>query len=244
MQMTFTRVAVLTSLLFCCGGPANAQVRLEFHDGLVNLTAQNAPLRTILIEWGRLGGTQVVNVERLAGAPVTLELTDVPETQALDIILRGAAGYIAGQRTSVAARNQSSLDRIMVIPTAGTAPAPGAVVTRPAVATPPPFQQTAQPLRPEPDDNPAPDVAPDDERPNRAVRPGNAPPVLRLIGPNGQATAQPYVIDEDAQPVPAPAPTAPANPFGVTTGAARPGMPAPQPPPQPQRPPNTRDAEP
>jgi hypothetical protein len=246
--MTFTRVAALTTLLLCCAGPAGAQVNLEFHDGLVNLTTQNAPLRAILAEWARLGGTQVVNLERLAGSPVTLQLTNVPETQALDIILRGTAGYIAGQRTSVAATNQSSLDRIMVVPTAGTAPP--AVASRPA-ATPPPFQQTPQPsfqqtpqpfAQANPDDDP-PD-APDDERPNRVNRPGVPPAVLRMVGPNGQAVPQPYVIDDDTPQVPAPAPTTAPNPFGVTTGAARPGMPPPQPTPPQQRPPNTRDPEP
>jgi len=238
--MTFTRVAALTAVLFCCARSAGAQVNLEFHDGLVNLTTQNAPLRTILAEWARLGGTQVVNLERLAGSPVTLQLTNVPETQALDIILRGTAGYIAGQRTSVAASHQSSLDRIMVVPTAGTAPP--AVASRPA-ATPPPFQQMPQPFaQANPDDDPA--DAPDDERPNRVIRPGVPPAVLRMVGPNGQAVPQPYVIDDDTPQVPAQGPTPAPNPFGVVTGSARPGMPAPQPIPPQQRPPNTRDPEP
>ena len=237
--MTFTRVAALTSLLFCCAGPVSAQVRLEFHDGLVNLTTQNAPLRTILAEWARLGGTQVVNVERLTGAPVTLQLTNVPETQALDIILRGAAGYIAGQRTAASASNQSALDRIMVVPTAGTAN----IAPQARPVTPPPFQQAPQAFtQPDRDDNPSSDVPPDDDRPNRVVRPG-APPVLRMVAPNGQGPAQPFVIEEETQQVPAPT-TTPTNPFGVTVGSARPGMPTPQPQPPPQRPPNTRDAEP
>ena len=129
--MTLTRVAALSALLFCGAGPAGAQsVKLEFNDGKVNLTAQNASLRAILTEWARLGGTQVVNMERLAGAPVTLQLTDVPETQALDIILRGTAGYIAGQRAAAGpAGARSTLDRILVVPTAGTA---AVVSARPA----------------------------------------------------------------------------------------------------------------
>src|SRR4051794_31367701 len=97
--MSLTRVAALLTLLVGVTHPAVAQnVRLEFHDGKVSLNAQNASLRAILTEWGRLGGTQVVNMDRLSGPPVMLQLTDVPETQALDIILRGNAGYIAGQR--------------------------------------------------------------------------------------------------------------------------------------------------
>lgn len=234
--MTFTRVAAVSALLLCGAGAASAQaVRLEFHDGRVNLTAQNASLRTILTEWARLGGTQVVNAERLSGPPVTLQLTDTPETQALDTILRGTAGYIAGQRASASTPTQSSLDRIMVFPTAGTATP---VVGRPVNTAPPPFQPTPQAfVQADPDD---PSDVPDD-RPNRVVRPA-VPPVIRMVAPNGQAVAQPFAIEDDAQPAPAPAQT-PANPFGVTGGSARPGMPPPQPA-QPQRPPNTRDQEP
>lgn len=235
--MTFTRVATVAALLFWGAGPASAQaVRLEFHDGRVNLTTQNASLRAILVEWARLGGTQVVNAERLTGPPVTLQLTDVPETQALDIILRGTAGYIAGLRESSAAASQSSLDRIMVIPTAGTATP---VAARPVGAAPPQFQPTPQAfVQADPDDA---DV-PEDNRPNRAPRAGT-PPVIRMVAPNGQgqAVAQPFVIEEDTPQAPAAA--APSNPFGVTAGSARPGMPPPQPQ-QPQRPPNSRDQEP
>ena len=234
--MTFTRVATVSALLFCCAGPASGQtVRLEFHDGKVNLIAQNAPLRTILAESARLGGSQVVNAERLTGAPVTLQLTDVPETQALDIILRGTAGYIAGQRTSAGpGGTQSSLDRIMVFPTAGTATT---VAARPVGTAPPPFQPVPQAfVQPDPDDS---DV-PNDDRPNRGPRPA-VPPAIRMVAPNGQGqvVAQPFVIEEDTPPAPTPAPS---NPFGVTGGSARPGMPPPQP--QPQRPPNSRDQEP
>jgi hypothetical protein len=236
--MAVTRAVALTALLFCCAGPVMAQtVSLEFHDGKVSLTAQNAQLRTILTEWVRLGGTQVVNAERLTGAPLTMQLTDVPETQALDIILRGAAGYIAGERASAApATGRSTLDRIMVVPTAGTAP----VVASRASATPPPVQQTFPAyVQPEPDDN---DVRPAGARAERVARPGE-PAVVRAVPPNGQAApSQPYVFEPDTQQAPAPTSTsAPANPFGVTTGSARPGMPAP---PQPQRPPATRDQEP
>jgi hypothetical protein len=239
--MTFTRVATVTALLLWCAGPASAQaVRLEFHDGRVNLTTQNASLRAILTEWARLGGTQVVNAERLTGAPVTVQLTDIPETQALDIILRGSAGYIAGERASAAQASQSSLDRILVLPPAGTAtPAATTVAARPVTAAPPTFQQAPQAfVQPDPDE---PADVPDDDRPNRGTRPG-VPPVIRMVAPNGQVVAQPFVIEDDAQPAPAPTAT-PSNPFGVTGGSARPGMPPP-PPPQPQRPANTRDQEP
>lgn len=238
--MTFLRVGTLTALMFCCAGPVSAQaVQLEFHDGKVNLTAQNASVRNVLSEWARLGGTQVVNAERVSGAPVTLQLTDVPETQALDILLRGTAGYIAGERTTTApAGTRSSLDRIMIVPTAGTA---SVAAVRPGV-TPPPFvQQVPQPfIQPDPDDNPASDVPPDDAR-----RPRSVPPVLRLVQPPGnQPAPQPSPVADDQPPQPAGTQQVPANPFGIQTGTSRPGMVTPAPAPQPQRPPNTRDQEP
>ena len=235
--MSFTRVATLTALLFSIAGAASAQaVKLEFHDGKVNLTTQNASLRAILNEWSRLGGTQVVNAERLTGAPITLQLTDVTETQALDTILRGSAGYIAGQRAAAEpVGTRSTFDRIMVVPTAGTATA---IVSRPVgTATAPPYIQQAPPfIQPDPDDDPVSDVPPNDERP-RTIR--TAPPVIR-IGPNGQAIAQPLPEDDAPQP---PAPQVPVNPFGIQTGSPRPGMITTAPPP-PQRPTNTRDQEP
>lgn len=237
--MSFTRVAALAALLFAIAGPVSAQaVQLEFHDGKVNLTTQNASLRTILNEWSRLGGTQVVNADRVTGPLVTLQLTDVTETQALDIILRGSAGYIAGQRAAAdIVGTRSTLDRIMVVPTAGTVTA---AISRPVVTSPaPPFIQQAPPfIQPAPDDNPVSDVPPDDDRP-RNVR--TAPPVIR-IGPNGQAVAQPSLPPDEA-PQPA-APQAPANPFGIQAGSPRPGMITTAPPPPPQRPANTRDQEP
>ena len=72
--MTITRIVTLAAILLGCAAVADAQaVKLEFHDGRVNLTAQNAALRTILDEWARLGGTHVVNADRLNAPPVTLE---------------------------------------------------------------------------------------------------------------------------------------------------------------------------
>jgi len=239
--MTCVRVATLAALIVCCARPVAAQaVRLEFHDGKVNLTTQNASVRAILTEWARLGGTQVVNADRINGAPLTLQLTDVAETQALDIVLRGVAGYIAGERTAagpVATGTRSSLDRILIVPTAGTA---SVAPVRPGV-TPPPFvQQVPQPfIQPDPDDNPASDVPPEDDR-----RPRPVPPVLRLVQPGNQPAPQPSPVDDDQPTPPAGTQQAPANPFGIQTGTSRPGMVTPGPAPQPQRPQNTRDQEP
>jgi hypothetical protein len=234
--MTSLRIATLVAAMIGSAASAHAQaVKLEFHDGKVNLTTQNASLRAILAEWSRLGGTQVVNAERLAGPPVTLQLTDIAETQALDIILRGTAGYIAGARPATSpVGTRSALDRIMVVPTAGTAVSAGA---RPA-SVPPPFTVTPPPQfrQIDPDDNPVSDTPPDDDPPNRGRGPVNVP----RAGPV-QAPPQPFQPQDD-QPQ-QPTNTAPANPFGIQTGSPRPGTITPVPP-QPQRPRTQPDPEP
>ena len=46
----------------------------------------------------------IVNVERITGGPITLKLDDVPEKQALDIILRTIPGYMALPRATLCRR--------------------------------------------------------------------------------------------------------------------------------------------
>ena len=116
--MQFRHVAFAVFLLLCAV-PAAAQqpsVTLRFQEGLVTLRANNAPVRTILAEWARLGGATILNGDRVAGPTVTLELTDVPERQALDIVLRGVAGYMLAPRRDVSAA-ASTFDRILILPT-------------------------------------------------------------------------------------------------------------------------------
>ena len=68
--------------------------RLNSRTASVRLNAQNVPVSQILAEWARRGRTTIVNGERVPGPPVTLELQDVPEQQALDIVLRSVSGYL------------------------------------------------------------------------------------------------------------------------------------------------------
>ena len=89
-------------------------------DGRVSLVAKDATVRQILTEWARVGQTKIVNVERMPGGPVTLELTNVPEAQALDVLLRSLSGYIAAPRP-VEAANLSRFDRIILMPTLAAA---------------------------------------------------------------------------------------------------------------------------
>ena len=117
------RILTLAAVLFLAhAGVVSAQVKLEFNNGRVNLSAQNAPVRAILAEWTRLGGTTIVNADKVTGSPVTLELQGVPERQALDIVLRGVPGYMFAARENPST-SSSRFDRVMILATT-TAPRP------------------------------------------------------------------------------------------------------------------------
>ena len=77
---------------------AAADVQLTIQDGRVSLIAKDATVRQILAEWARVGQTKIVNADRIAGGPLTLELTNVPEQQALDVLLRSVSGYSLAPR--------------------------------------------------------------------------------------------------------------------------------------------------
>ena len=126
------RQILLTLAISCAlAAPAAAQqLTLTFNNGLVTVDATAVPVRTILNEWAKRGDTKVVGGERMSGAPLTVKLIDVPEAQALEVILRSAAGYMAAPRSTGA--GASMYDRILVMATS-SAPAPAApTAARPA----------------------------------------------------------------------------------------------------------------
>ena len=117
-------------IVLATASAARADVRVTMHDGRVTVIAKDATLRQIFTEWARVGQTKIVNVERIPGGPISIELTDVPEAQALDVLLRSLSGYMAAPRPTPVA-NLSRYDRILVMPTpvATRAAAPGGVPT-------------------------------------------------------------------------------------------------------------------
>ena len=106
--------------------PAEAQLTLQLSNGRVTLDAVNVPARQILAEWARVGGTRIVGGEKVMGAPLTLKLVDMPEKQALDIILRNVAGFMAAPRQASAVPGASTYDRILIMATSSVAPAQAA----------------------------------------------------------------------------------------------------------------------
>src|ERR1041384_480084 len=132
------RVLLASVIVTLVALPAAGQsVKLSFHGGKVDLSAENASLRAILTEWARIGGTRVVNAERISGPPVTVEFKDAYEQVALESLLRGVSGYIVGPRLTPGAATSAGFDRI-VIPATTTAPRPASIT--PAVSRPPGLQ--------------------------------------------------------------------------------------------------------
>jgi len=108
--------AAVAALIFCFSArSATAEVQISLHDGRVSLKATNATVPQILSEWARVGRATFVNIERTNGEPLTLQLVDMPEAQALDVLLRSFSGYMAMGR-SVAVPDASIFERIVVMP--------------------------------------------------------------------------------------------------------------------------------
>lgn len=210
---------------------ASAEVQLTMQNGRVSLVAKDATVRQILTEWARVGQTKIVNMERVPGGPITLELNNVTEAQALEVLLRALSGYITAPRP-VDVANLSHFDRIIIMPTLAAA--------RPAtVSAPPPvFQQTPQFTPP-----PVADDDADDPRPAPNVQVPGAPrgpvfntfPQPQTANPQLPQPGMPLLQQAPAgQQTPSgqPSPT-PVAPYG---GVAVPGMVAPPPPGQSQSP--------
>jgi len=232
------------AIVLLAASSAFAEVHVTMEDGRVTIVARQATIREILREWARVGQTRIVNVERVPGGPETIELRNVTEIQALDVLLRSLSGYIAVPR-AVRAANLSSIDRIIIVPTlAAAAPAPTAA--RPAAsmsssAPLPPAVVPQEPLlqRPVEDDQVNTNLEQDDQQPASSgiVLPQmnggrvlNASPVHALeVAPQG-------VMPAGAAPrptIPTPTPvTNPTSPFAPAGGVATPGMIAPAPPPR------------
>lgn len=204
---------VITLVLLTAGWASAQQVRLEFKDGNVTLRAENAPIRTILAEWSRRGSTQIINGDRVTGSPVTLELTNVPERQALDVLLRGVAGFMIGRREGEAATSdgRSTFDRIHILPTAAPTRAATPVTPLQPPRMPTPFRAAP----PVPDDVPIEAGIVDD------VPEEEEPAASRVARPLPAQRDQDADADDDA---PEPGAATRGNPFGAITGTSRPGV--------------------
>jgi hypothetical protein len=152
---------------------AAGELTVKMADGLVTVIAKDVPLRQILAEWARVGDTRMVNAEKLGGTPLTLELVGVPEKEALDILLRSAAGYMTASRPA-GLPGASVYDRVIILATSrppANTPVPPPQTFRPAV-------QQQLPPQPPPDDD---DGEPQDQGP--MPPPGIQNPGMPFPGP-------------------------------------------------------------
>ena len=210
---------------------ASADVQVSIHDGHVTIIAKDATVRQILTEWARVSRTRIVNVERIPGGPVTIEMKDVPELDALDVLLRSLSGYMASPRTADTP-DASQFEAIVVMPTTAT-PATRAASVAPAPFAPPsgfpqvdddqgPPQPGQPPRGPIFNTFPQPQVAPPQQRANvPALRPG-IPQPLPDSGP--QQVQPPIVFPQPAAPN-----AQPTSPFGAVSTPGMIAQPAQQP---------------
>jgi hypothetical protein len=226
--------ALLVGVVFFAAAPARADVRLTIQDGQVSLDATNATVREILAEWSRVGQTKIVNGDRVPGGPLTMQLNGVTEEQALEVILRSAAGYVVAPRTAAVA-NASRYDRILVMPTTTpTRPAPPqpAFPQQQGFQPPPQFQPFQQPPRPPmPPQQPPPvndaDADADGNEPvPNVVLPNPGMPIFNGVRPVPQQPPPPGY----ARPVPGQVQTGVPVPGMVVPAPAQPGQPGVRPP--------------
>jgi hypothetical protein len=184
----FFRVGAAAGLLALTSSAAFAQqVQLTIKDGRVTLKTENATVRQILDEWTRVGQTKIVNGDKVTGQPLTLTLIDVPEREALDTVMRQAAGYAVVERASDVA-NASTFDRILVMArtTPVTQVASGGATS--SSSSPVATYQPAEPAAPADEQ-----VALAEEPPSPAApvvnpyAPGGGQGAPGAVGPNGMA---------------------------------------------------------
>jgi hypothetical protein len=226
-------LAGLTLLALAAFPPsASADVQVSIHDGRVTIVAKDATVRQILTEWARVGRTRIVNVERIPGGPLTIEMKDVPELDALDVLLRTLSGYMASPRAA-ATSDSSQFEAIVVMPTTAAPTSRAASVTSAPFAPPsgfPPVDDDQGPPQPgQPGRGPIfntfpqPPVAPPQQRVNiPAVRPG-IPQPLPDSGPQPVQPPAPFT-----QPAPTPG-AQPTSPFGAVSTPGQIAQPAQQP---------------
>jgi hypothetical protein len=112
------RVLVLLAAVVVAQPAVADDLELSLDRGRVTITATSVPVSEILAEWSRIGGTTFVDADQLTGSPVTLQLVDVPESDALRILLRAAAGYVA-RPSGTEVPGGSRFDRVVILASSG-----------------------------------------------------------------------------------------------------------------------------
>lgn len=134
------RLIAAIAALAGAAAPAAAELELSFDAGRVTVVASDVPLAAILAAWEQVGHTRFVAADSLPARPVSVHMENVPEREALRVLLRAAGGYIAAPRGAAPAAGQpgrSAFAQVLIMP-AGRARA------RPAGAGSAPFEPPAR----------------------------------------------------------------------------------------------------
>ncbi len=218
-------IAVL--LLGITAADAPAAVELSIRDGRVWLRAGGATVAQVLAEWARVGQTQIVNGARMPEGPLSLVLEGMPEEQALEVLLRGAGGFVTVNRAALIGESTGTTSRFVRIvvvpvsssPSSGPAMPPRAAeasMSQPTVVQAPLLTSSGAQRVIAPDGQPVPDDqedAPPPRPPTGSMPPGFSP-----------QPEEPAAWPRSSTPTRVPTPPA---------GVARPGMIPPAPPKRP-----------
>lgn len=224
------------------GGPVAADdLELSFSAGRVTVVAAEVPLAAILDEWARLGDTRFVAGDGLPARAVSVRLVDVPEREALRVLLRAAGGYIAESR-SASQPGVSAFERVLVMTAARRRAAPGRFPARAPQSAPPPAMRGGAAAAPGAGGDAGDDEAEEDDlddldlleslrrRYESAAAPaGDTPTFFPLpapgarTGPGPQLAPQPGMMMQPADP--APRPRRPSPRPRRRTGAPQPAAP-------------------
>jgi len=229
--MTLTRIIVVAAALMMAAQPVRAQgvrkLDITFNEGRVTLVAENVSLAEIFAEWGRKGGSKIVNAERLPSTPVFMtEFTNQPEADVLRTLLREAPGYGAAMRATAPA-GVSTVQTVFILAVRATTSNSS---VPPAAQQPPPSPNAApRQIMGSPDDEIppvrpiSPEQAPMTPGMNPSMNPGN--PSGNPGAPAGQATNPNLrmgpggVVTSTVPGVPIPAPAKPNTGRGGGGGA-------------------------
>jgi len=195
-----------------------------FQNHRMTLIARDMSVSRILDRWSQIGGTVVVNGAAVQGGPVSLQLNDVPEREALEILLRSVDGYIVAERED-GSSGASSISKILILKKSAASPnqpqMSAAAFDRPAFvpASDEPFQppvvspSSAGPQYVPPASLPVPIVvgtsrpgqatpqAPSNFRPGQtpAGQPGQMAPMVNTIQQTGPGAVPPPAVVPGAE---------------------------------------------
>jgi hypothetical protein len=223
MNKLFWCGALAAALMGSATPAAAGDINLTIANGRVTLIAQDVTVRQILAEWARVGETQILNGDKMMGGPLTLELRDVPEAKALDIVLRSAAGYVVAPRLT-GHSGGSEYGRIVILATSQAPPVSAAPPSFNPMQRPIPQQIIPPPQNANPNDDtePANMVPPGQPFPGQPNQPGMPPGMQPGMEPMQQQPMQQQPQGPITAPRPGPIPQ-PVGPGGATQ--TQPGRP-------------------